>query len=116
MTHLHSKRLPKSGRTLATVVGLVAALALGSVGQANAVAGDPTAAASASSASADRWTDQPHGFASLAGGTTGGAGGKVVTVTDQASLAKYAAAEEPYIIRVSGSVAVEPFGSNIVVN
>lgn len=116
MTHLHSKRLPKSGRTLATVVGLVAALALGSVGQANAVAGDPTAAASVSSASADRWTDQPHGFASLAGGTTGGAGGKVVTVTDQASLAKYAAAEEPYIIRVSGSVAVEPFGSNIVVN
>ncbi|MFJ8539915.1 pectinesterase family protein [Streptomyces sp. NPDC093591] len=115
MTHLRSKRLPKSGRTLATVVGLVAALVLGSVGQANAVAGDPTAAALASSASADRWTDQPHGFASLAGGTTGGAGGKVVTVTDQASLAKYAAAEEPYIIRVSGSVAVEPFGSNIVV-
>ena len=55
------------------------------------------------------------GFASLAGGTTGGAGGKVVTVTDQASLAKYAAAEEPYVIRVAGSVAVAPFGSDVVV-
>ncbi|MFF7792700.1 pectinesterase family protein [Streptomyces sp. NPDC007991] len=108
MTHLHSKRLPGTGRTLAAVMGLVAALAVGAVGEAKAAAPAP-------SVTADRWADQPHGFASLAGGTTGGAGGKVVTVTDQASLAKYAAAEEPYIIRVSGAIDVEPFGSNIVV-
>ncbi|WP_405642653.1 pectinesterase family protein [Streptomyces sp. NBC_00019] len=110
MTHLHSKRLSGlgPGRVLATVVGLLAALVLGASGEADASAGPPPVAA-------PRWTDQPHGFASLAGGTTGGAGGKVVTVTDQASLAQYAAAEEPYVIRVSGAIAVEPFGSDIVV-
>ncbi|WP_327427781.1 pectinesterase family protein [Streptomyces sp. NBC_01236] len=120
MTHLHSKRLPGPGlgRTLAAVVGLVAALTLGAVGQAKAADAEPKAlseAASKTPSTMDRWSDQPHGFASLDGGTTGGAGGKVVTVTDQASLAKYAAAEEPYVIRVSGAVAVEPFGSDIVV-
>ncbi|RKN45953.1 pectin esterase [Streptomyces hoynatensis] len=61
------------------------------------------------------WSGTPHGFASLAGGTTGGAGGPVVTVTDQAALARYAAAPGPYVIRVQGSVAVEPFGSEIAV-
>ncbi|KUO22715.1 pectinesterase family protein [Streptomyces dysideae] len=114
MTHLRSKRLPGvgpgAGRTLAAVVGLVAALGLGAIGEAKAAP-----AASDTTTSAARWTDRPHGFASVAGGTTGGAGGRIVTVTDQASLVKYAAAEEPYIIRVSGSIDVEPFGSNIVV-
>lgn len=110
MTHLHSKRLSGlgPGRVLATVVGLLAALVLGATGEADA-------SAAPSPVAAPRWTDQPHGFASLAGGTTGGAGGKVVTVTDQASLAQYAAAQEPYVIRVSGAIAVEPFGSDIVV-
>ncbi len=113
MTHLHSKRLPGSrpgpGKVLAVVVGLVAALSLGAIGQAKAAS--PVGAP----APVDRLSDRPHGFASLAGGTTGGAGGKVVTVTDQASLAKYAAAGEPYIIRVSVAIDVEPFGSDIVV-
>ncbi|MDN0195027.1 pectinesterase family protein [Streptomyces sp. S.PNR 29] len=111
MTHLHGKRLPRSGhgKVVATVIGLVAALGLGAIGEASALPAARTAPA------AERWTDQPHGFASLAGGTTGGAGGKVVTVTDQASLAKYAAAEEPYVIRVAGSIPVAPFGSDIVV-
>ncbi|MFF4258088.1 pectinesterase family protein [Streptomyces sp. NPDC001663] len=120
--HLHSKRLPGprpgAGKVLAAVIGLVAALSLGAIGQAkaaNPVGTSGSASSVGTSAAADRWTDKPHGFASLAGGTTGGAGGKVVTVTDQASLARYAAAEEPYIIRVSGSIAVEPFGSNIIV-
>jgi pectin methylesterase-like acyl-CoA thioesterase/pectate lyase len=117
MTHLHSKRLPGvgpgAGRTLAAVVSLVAALGLGTIGQAKAAERPVTE--SGPTTSAARLTDRPHGFASLDGGTTGGAGGKVVTVTDQASLAKYAAAEEPYIIRVSGAIDVEPFGSDIVV-
>ncbi|WP_426569742.1 pectinesterase family protein [Streptomyces canus] len=114
MTHFRSKRLPRAGATLrpgvvtAAVTGLVAALGLGAVGETHAA--PPSAPAAAS-----RWSDRAHGFASLAGGTTGGAGGKVVTVTDQASLAKYAAAEEPYVIRVAGSIAVEPFGAEIVV-
>ncbi|WP_217235753.1 pectinesterase family protein [Streptomyces sp. AC555_RSS877] len=109
MTHPQSKRLPRSGhgRVVAAALGLVAALCLGTVGEAKAA--DPLPAAT------DRWSDRAHGFASLAGGTTGGAGGKVVTVTDQAALATYAAAEEPYVIRVSGAIAVEPFGAEIVV-
>ncbi|MFE6283819.1 hypothetical protein [Streptomyces sp. NPDC057877] len=57
MTHLRSKRLPGAGRTLAAVVGLVAALALGAVGQADAAPPGP-----------DRFADRPHGFAALAGG------------------------------------------------
>ncbi|WP_053847084.1 pectinesterase family protein [Streptomyces sp. NRRL B-24085] len=112
--HLRSKRLqrPGSGKVLAAVLGLVAALSLGTIGQAGAA---PAEKAPADQVRADRWSDRAHGFASLAGGTTGGAGGKVVTVTDQAALAAYAAAEEPYVIRVSGAIAVEPFGSDIVV-
>jgi pectate lyase len=116
MTHLHGKRLPRPGRepgqgpghgpghrkVLATVIGLVAALGLGTIGEAQAAPADRA------TATAPRWSDKPHGFASLDGGTTGGAGGKVVTVTDQASLVKYAAAEEPYVIRVSGAIAVGP--------
>ncbi|MFF4830983.1 hypothetical protein [Streptomyces sp. NPDC001315] len=101
MTHLHSKRLPTRGVVLAAVASPVAALGLGTVGEAEA------ATVSAYESAASRWTDQPHGFASLADGTSGGAGGEVVTVTDQASLAKYAAAEGPYVIRVAGAVAAE---------
>ncbi|MEV1083112.1 pectinesterase family protein [Streptomyces sp. NPDC050211] len=109
MTHFHSKRLPHSSRpgyglVLAAVVSLVAALCLGAVGEAKAAP-----------ASESRWSDRPHGFASLAGGTTGGAGGKVVTVTDQASLMKYAGAEEPYIIRVQGTITAQPFGASVEV-
>ncbi|MET9682564.1 pectinesterase family protein [Streptomyces coeruleorubidus] len=111
MTHLRSKRLsrPGHGRVVAAVLGLVAALSLGTLGEAQA------APQSRAVPAADRWTDRPHGFASLAGGTTGGAGGKVVTVTDQAALAKYAAAEEPYVIRVKGSLTMDPFGTEIPV-
>ncbi|MGC9538709.1 pectinesterase family protein [Streptomyces sp. UG1] len=110
MTHLDSKRLPGAGRTVAAVMGLVAALGLGAIGEAQGAA-----PVSPTTTTAAPWSDRAHGFASLAGGTTGGAGGKVVTVTDQASLARYAAAEEPYIIRVAGSIEVAPFGSDIVV-
>ncbi|MCL7423959.1 polysaccharide lyase family 1 protein [Streptomyces sp. YS415] len=92
---------------MAAVLGLVAALALGAVGEADA--------GSAPDTTADRFADRPHGFASLAGGTTGGAGGKVVTVTDQAALARYAAAAEPYVIRIAGTVTAEPFGAVIEV-
>ncbi|XLX10568.1 polysaccharide lyase family 1 protein [Streptomyces flavusporus] len=106
MTHFRSKRLPGAGRALAAVMGLVAALGLGAV-EADAA---PTAPATA-----DRFTDRPHGFASLAGGTTGGAGGKVVTVTDQASLERYAAAPEAYVIRVKGTITAQPFGASIEV-
>ncbi|ANB05728.1 hypothetical protein SAM40697_1768 [Streptomyces ambofaciens] len=39
MTHLLRKRLPGSGRTLAAVLALVAALALGTAGEASASTG-----------------------------------------------------------------------------
>ena len=41
-------------------------------------------------------------------GTTGGAGGKVVTVTNQADLEKYTQKQEPYIIRVKGAIKITP--------
>ncbi|WP_405732566.1 pectinesterase family protein [Streptomyces sp. NBC_01537] len=63
--------------------------------------------------------DSPHGFASVDAlgdrGTTGGAGGRIVTVRTQEELTAYAGAAEPYIIRVAAAVTVEPFGSDIVV-
>ncbi|MGY1584546.1 pectinesterase family protein [Streptomyces sp. MN13] len=113
MTYPHGKRLsrPGHGKVVAAVIGLVTALGLGSLGEAHAA--PPTT--EAGTASPSRWTDRPHGFASLAGGTSGGAGGKVVTVTDQAALAKYAAAPEPYVIRVEGSITAQPFGASIEV-
>ncbi|MGW0863624.1 pectinesterase family protein [Streptomyces sp. NPDC002611] len=111
MTHFRSKRLsrPGHGKVVAAVLGLVAALSLGAMGDAQAAPPSKTGPV------VDHWSDRPHGFASLAGGTSGGAGGKVVTVTDQAALAKYAAAEEPYVIRVKGAVEMDPFGTEIPV-
>jgi pectinesterase len=111
MTHLPSKRLPGTGRTIGIALGLVTALVLGTAGQTHATAPSEERAA----VSNPHLGDRPHGFASLAGGTTGGAGGKVVTVTDQAGLEKYASAEEPYVIRVAGTIEAEPFGAEIVV-
>ncbi|GAB2962514.1 pectate lyase [Streptomyces pseudoechinosporeus] len=118
MTHLRSKRLPGPepgsrpglGKALVTVAALVASLGLGAITPAEAATDAAT-----SGTAAPRWTDKAHGFASLDGGTTGGAGGKVVTVTTQADLERYAAAEEPYVIRVAGTIKAEPFGANVVV-
>ncbi|MFI9582487.1 pectinesterase family protein [Streptomyces sp. NPDC052236] len=121
MTHLNlnSKRL--RARAVAAVVALSAALGLTALSPVQTAEAAEPAAVSASGplapgAGHDRlWPDTAHGFASLVGGTTGGAGGKVVTVTDQAALAAYAAAEGRYIIRVKGAIAFEPFGSEVVV-
>ncbi|QIJ61974.1 right-handed parallel beta-helix repeat-containing protein [Streptomyces sp. JB150] len=114
MTHPPGKRLPRPGhgKVVAAVAGLVAALGLGALGEAHAA---PPAAGAGTPAAPSRWSDHPHGFASLAGGTTGGAGGEVVTVTDQAALAKYAAAPGPYVIRVAGSITAQPFGASVEV-
>lgn len=54
------------------------------------------------------WSRRADGFASVnalgQNGTTGGAGGRTVTVTTRAELEEYAGKEEPYIIRVQGSI------------
>jgi len=59
---------------------------------------------------ARKWSGRPDGFAAVdamgQNGTTGGAGGKVVTVTTEADLKKYAQVKEPYIIRVKGEIKV----------
>ncbi|WP_455569220.1 pectinesterase family protein [Streptomyces milbemycinicus] len=76
----------------------------------------PTATAQdKTQATTKTWPDKPDGFAATAGGTTGGAGGKVVTVRTQQDLTTYASAPDPYIIRIAGSIDVSPFGSDIIV-
>ena len=55
------------------------------------------------------------GFATLNGGTTGGAGGEVVTVTTQEDLANYAGAGEPYVIKIPQRIDMDPVGTEIEV-
>jgi pectate lyase len=57
--------------------------------------------------------DSADGFASLNGGTTGGNGGIVVSVNNQADLAKYAKATGKYVIKVSGTINISPKGTEI---
>ncbi|KOX34125.1 ricin B lectin [Saccharothrix sp. NRRL B-16348] len=61
-----------------------------------------------------RWSATPDGFAGAAG-TTGGAGGATVTVTDQAGLERYASAAEPYVIRVDRAITITPLGREVPV-
>ncbi len=58
------------------------------------------------------WSNTADGFAA---GTTGGAGGTTVTVTNQADLVRYAAASEAYVIRVNATITVSPYGMEIPV-
>ncbi|MDP9795426.1 pectate lyase [Catenuloplanes nepalensis] len=58
------------------------------------------------------WSNTADGFAQ---GTTGGAGGSTVTVTNYADLLRYATATEPYVIKVAATVTVTPFGNEIPV-
>jgi len=79
---------------------------MGALGRSEA--GD--AAPATGKEAARKWSARPDGFASVnamgVNGTTGGAGGKVVTVTNEADLEKYAQMKEPYIIRVKGEIKV----------
>jgi pectate lyase len=49
-------------------------------------------------------TDQPGGWASMNGGTTGGTGGMEITVTNIADLQKYAKLDGKYVIWVQGTL------------
>ncbi|GAA2674516.1 MULTISPECIES: RICIN domain-containing protein [Actinosynnema] len=60
------------------------------------------------------WSGTPDGFAGAAG-TTGGAGGTVVTATNFADLVKYASASTPHVIRVDRAITVTPYGKEIPV-
>jgi pectate lyase len=59
------------------------------------------------------YSNVPDGFAQ---GVTGGAGGQVVTATDQAQLTQYVTAAEPYVIRVAGTIGISPKGTEIRVS
>jgi pectate lyase len=69
-------------------------------------------AASAAATTDPSWADQPDGFAA---GTTGGAAGPTVRAGTLADLRAYAAAPEPLTVRITGSIAVDPFGDMISV-
>ncbi|WP_438030037.1 pectate lyase family protein [Sorangium sp. So ce233] len=59
--------------------------------------------------------DGPVGFASLNGGTTGGEGGMVVTVSDAESLLEAMAGTDPRVIQISGTIelsGMNDVGSN----
>ncbi|MEU0803991.1 pectinesterase family protein [Streptomyces sp. NPDC005970] len=111
-TRSRPRPAPATARPLRATVALVATLLT-----LLAAFQGPAARAQgpAPGAGATTWTDKPDGFAATAGGTTGGAGGKVVTVRTQQDLTAYASAPDPYIIRIAGSIDVDPFGSDIVV-
>jgi pectate lyase len=78
----------------------------------------PTSPASAAAPAQPSWPSAPDGFASVAGDgletTTGGAGGKVVTVTTLDDLKTYAIATEPLVIKVRGSISVDISGDNMI--
>ncbi len=55
----------------------------------------------------------PIGFATLNGGTTGGEGGEVVTVSSYAELQSYAESSTPYVIMVEGTISNGSGGGRI---
>ncbi|MEO3751159.1 RICIN domain-containing protein [Streptomyces sp. B6B3] len=61
------------------------------------------------------WSNSPDGFASTGGGTTGGAAGSTVTVTNFGDLERYATSSTPYVIRVAAAITVTPYGEEIEV-
>lgn len=93
-------------RLAAAVVAVTAALGASTLAAASPAAGTGPLT------SAVPWSDTADGFAT---GTTGGAGGRTVTVTTQADLERYAAAAEPYVIRVNGTITITPFGREVPV-
>ncbi|MFF3489596.1 polysaccharide lyase family 1 protein [Streptomyces sp. NPDC002701] len=72
--------------------------------------GAPARAAARPGGYAPSATQSADGFASIAAhalsGTTGGAGGPVITVTDAETLLDYCDREGPYVIQVSGAMEI----------
>ena len=61
------------------------------------------------------WSDTADGFASTGGGTTGGAAGSTVTVSNYTDLLKYATSSSPYVIRINTTITVPNYGYEIPV-
>lgn len=83
------------------------AIALGAAAAAGALTGaGATATAAAPGGPSPLAESSPVGYASLNGGTTGGAGGTTVTATSAAQLTDYASRSGKYVIQVSGSISL----------
>jgi pectate lyase len=65
------------------------------------------------SADTDPDAGQPIGFATLNGGTIGGQGGEVVTVSTYGQLKSYAESSTPYIIMVEGTISNGSSGGSV---
>ncbi|GAA2266647.1 pectate lyase [Actinomadura luteofluorescens] len=88
--------------TLAVAAGAaVTAVTASGVSGAAVPPGDSVQAGAAVAAESS-----PVGYASMNGGTTGGAGGATVTATNASQLNTYATASAPYVIRITGTIAV----------
>ncbi|OON28026.1 MULTISPECIES: RICIN domain-containing protein [unclassified Micromonospora] len=78
----------------------------------NPTGSTPTTPPTTTPPSSVPYSNSPDGFAGAAG-TTGGAGGTTVTVTNQADLERYASSSAAYVIRVNAAIAVSPYGKEI---
>ncbi|MEV0402373.1 pectate lyase [Actinoallomurus sp. NPDC050550] len=94
-----ARRLPL--RPLGVVAALGLALGAGALTGTGATATTGTAAPAAAA-----YESSPVGFASLNGGTTGGAGGTTVTVTTASQLTDYASRSGSFVIKVNGSISL----------
>jgi pectate lyase len=91
------RRLPRPAHARRLLTGLPAVALVASAGLL-ATAGGPAAAQSPPS------PDGPVGWASVEGGTTGGAGGRTVTVSSASAFDSYAGSDDPHVIRVEGTL------------
>ncbi len=86
-------------------------------GGADATGGADGSGGADTGVDADGCPTTQRGFSTLNSlgqdGTTGGDGGQVVTVTNQADLEQYAGADGAYVIRVEGTITVSPKGKEI---
>jgi pectate lyase len=99
-------------RTILALGGAFA-LAITTVSGVHTASGAPAPAGTAKVAAAAETS--PVGYASMNGGTTGGAGGQTVTVTNASQFAQYATAGSPYVIQVNGTISIsgmQNVGSN----
>ncbi|MDA0564103.1 pectate lyase [Streptomonospora sp. S1-112] len=74
------------------------------VGAALALGAATLAAGAVASPAAAHAVGSPEGWASMNGGTTGGAGGATVTVSDADALVEAMESDEPLTIQVAGSI------------
>jgi pectate lyase len=81
-------------------------LLIGTLAVAFAAAATAATGAALQARPAHAAESSPVGYASMNGGTTGGASGATVTATSASQLNTYATSSTPYVIRLTGSISV----------